>query len=78
MGRALTLEIGMQNAGVGTLLALTLFTDTSAIPPAFYTFGCMFTGTVLAGYWRKRKLKNEDDSSPEPSHPSGQQPDPAG
>ncbi|MEE2685129.1 MAG: bile acid:sodium symporter family protein [Planctomycetota bacterium] len=59
MGRALTLEIGMQNAGVGTLLALTLFTDTSAIPPAFYTFGCMFTGTILAGYWRKREQKEE-------------------
>jgi BASS family bile acid:Na+ symporter len=58
MGRALTLEIGMQNAGVGTLLALTLFSDTCAIPPAFYTFGCMFTGTVLASYWRKSQFRD--------------------
>lgn len=50
--RALILEIGMQNAGVGTYLALNFFPDTStAIPTAMYTFGCMFTGTLLAQYW---------------------------
>ena len=53
MRRALTLEIGMQNAGLGTALALSLFQDdpTTAIPAALYTFGCMFTGTVLARLW---------------------------
>ena len=55
MRRALTLEIGMQNAGVGTLLAMTLFTDpATALPPAIYTFGCMFTGTALARWWSAR------------------------
>ncbi|MBL4886659.1 MAG: bile acid:sodium symporter family protein [Planctomycetaceae bacterium] len=50
--KALTLEIGMQNAGVGTILALQFFDDsTTAIPPAVYTFGCMLTGTLLASYW---------------------------
>ena len=36
MRRALTLEIGMQNAGVGTVLAVTYFPDypTAAILPA--------------------------------------------
>jgi BASS family bile acid:Na+ symporter len=53
MRRALTLEIGMQNAGLGTLLALDLFRDMPAatVPPAAYTFGCMLTGTLLAGVW---------------------------
>ncbi len=53
MGRALTLEVGMQNAGLGTLLAMQFFEDapTAAIPPAIYTFGCMLTGTVLARLW---------------------------
>lgn len=54
MRRALTLEIGMQNAGVGTLLAISLLGDSAAIPPACYTFGCMMTGTLLASYWHKR------------------------
>lgn len=53
MRRALTLEIGMQNAGLGATLALTLFPGRGeiAIAPAMYTFGCMLTGTILAGLW---------------------------
>jgi BASS family bile acid:Na+ symporter len=53
MRRALTLEVGMQNAGLGTFLVLTIFEDepAAAIPTAIYTFGCMFTGTVLARLW---------------------------
>jgi BASS family bile acid:Na+ symporter len=54
MRRALTLEIGMQNAGLGAVLATTFFKDQpqAAIAPAMYTFGCMLTGTVLATVWR--------------------------
>lgn len=53
MRRALTLEVGMQNAGVGTVLATQLFPSQElvVIPPAVYTFGCMLTGTILAAYW---------------------------
>jgi len=53
MRRALTLEVGMQNAGVGTVLALGLFPEQReiAIAPAIYTFGCMLTGTALAAVW---------------------------
>ena len=53
MKRALTLEIGMQNAGLGATLAATLFVDRPeiAIAPAMYTFGCMLTGTLLARGW---------------------------
>jgi BASS family bile acid:Na+ symporter len=53
MRRALTLEVGMQNAGLGTTLVTSLFPDdpSVAIPPALYTFGCMLTGTILARYW---------------------------
>jgi BASS family bile acid:Na+ symporter len=55
MRRALTLEIGMQNAGLGAYLARTLFEggDAVALAPALYAFGCMFTGTVLASYWSR-------------------------
>lgn len=52
MRRALTLEVGMQNAGLGSTLAAGLFSDpATALPSALYTFGCMFTGTVLARIW---------------------------
>jgi BASS family bile acid:Na+ symporter len=51
MRRALTLEVGMQNAGLGTVLAASLFDSAAAVAPALYTFGCMFTGTILARLW---------------------------
>jgi bile acid:Na+ symporter, BASS family len=55
MRRALTLEIGMQNAGLGATLSTQLFPDTvAALPAAMYTFGCMFTGTILARLWAGR------------------------
>ena len=57
MRRALTLEVGMQNAGLGTFLVLKVFSNDpeAAIPTAIYTFGCMLTGTILARYWAERK-----------------------
>lgn len=56
MRRALTLEIGMQNAGLGATLASRYFGERPAIAvlPALYTFGCMFTGTLLAQWWSRR------------------------
>ncbi|QDV18132.1 Sodium Bile acid symporter family protein [Gimesia panareensis] len=55
--RALTLEVGMQNAGLGAVLAGDLFQgrDLIALPPAMYMFGCMLTGTILAQIWSRRK-----------------------
>ena len=65
--RALTLEVGMQNAGLGTALAATLYGEgtLATIPTAVYTFGCMLTGTVLAVTWREisdRQSPGEDQS----------------
>ncbi len=67
MRRALTLEIGMQNAGLGAVMAGQLFKEevTVALPPALYSFVCMFTGTFLALYWsRQSNLSKEATSSP--------------
>jgi BASS family bile acid:Na+ symporter len=53
MRRALTLEIGMQNAGLGSLLAQRWFAPwpAAALPPVLYMFGCMLSGTLLATAW---------------------------
>jgi BASS family bile acid:Na+ symporter len=63
--RALTLEIGMQNAGLGTVLATTLYGDQTiaTIPTAAYTFGCMLTGTVLALLWRRSRVPSVLDAT---------------
>ena len=63
MRRALTIEIGMQNAGLGTMLATSLFPDAPvALPAALYTFGCMFTGTILARIWAEWSERHSDHS----------------
>ena len=61
MRRALTIEIGMQNAGLGVALASHLFPNHPelTIAPALYTFGCMLTGTLLAQYWSGRIARAE-------------------
>ena len=58
MRRALTIEVGMQNAGLGTSLAFQLFRDRPAatVPTALYTFGCVFTAMILARFWAARPL----------------------
>jgi BASS family bile acid:Na+ symporter len=68
MRRALTLEVGMQNAGLGTFLVLKVFKEepAAAIPTAIYTFGCMFTGTVLARIWAEFGGRKEDGDNRQP------------
>lgn len=62
MRRAITLEVGMQNAGLGTVLVASLFPDdpTVLLPPALYTFGCMLTGTLLARFWNGLAVEELD------------------
>ena len=67
MRRALTLEVGMQNAGLGATLATQLFPNetATAIAPAMYTFGCMLTGTMLARLWASRSAAaHVDEEAP--------------
>ncbi|MFP6763629.1 MAG: bile acid:sodium symporter family protein [Planctomycetaceae bacterium] len=61
MRRALTLEVGMQNAGLGTVLVLGMSNvdKAAAIPTAVYTFGCMLTGTVLAQLWGRSTAQTD-------------------
>mgnify|MGYP001826116531 FL=1 len=63
MRRALTLEVGMQNAGLGTALAASLISDApeAQIPTAAYTFGCMFTGTLVAAIWSRLPVEGQPE-----------------
>jgi len=51
--RTLAIEIGMQNAGLGTVLALKHFGEKAAIPAAIFVFICIITASVMAELWRK-------------------------
>ena len=51
--RTLTIEIGMQNAGLGTALALEHFGEKAAMPAAVFVFICIITASVMAERWQK-------------------------
>lgn len=52
--RALTIEIGMQNAGLGAALALEHLSEEAAIPAAIFVFVCIITASALASIWQRR------------------------
>ncbi len=52
--RTLTIEIGMQNAGLGTTLALQHFGPQAAIPAAFFVFVCILTAALASAIWQRR------------------------
>jgi len=52
--RTLSIEIGMQNAGLGTVLALKHFSAETAIPAAAFVFICIFTASIMAEIWRNK------------------------
>jgi BASS family bile acid:Na+ symporter len=54
--RTLAIEIGMQNAGLGTVLALAHFTERTAIPAAIFVFICIITASIMAEVWQKRPV----------------------
>jgi BASS family bile acid:Na+ symporter len=51
--RALAIEIGMQNAGLGTALALEHLGEEAAIPAAIFVFVCIITASVAAAFWQR-------------------------
>ncbi len=51
--RTLSIEIGMQNAGLGTMLVLNNFGERSAIPTAAFVFVCIITASLVSQLWNK-------------------------
>jgi len=51
--RTLAIEIGMQNAGLGTILALKHFGEQAAMPAAIFVFICIITASAMSAIWQK-------------------------
>ncbi|MHC4195579.1 MAG: bile acid:sodium symporter family protein [Planctomycetota bacterium] len=51
--RTLSIEIGMQNAGLGTTLLLAHFGPSSAVPAALFVFICIITASIVAEFWHR-------------------------
>jgi len=55
--RTLAIGVGMQNAGMGAVLAIKHFSPESAIPNALFATWCILTAAVLAEIWRTKANK---------------------
>jgi len=53
--RTLVIEVGMQNAGLGSVLALHHLGELGAVPSAFYTALCVITATLALPFRPKQR-----------------------
>jgi len=51
--RALAIEIGMQNAGLGSILAVKYYNARVAIPAVIFVFICIFSASILVPLWSR-------------------------
>jgi BASS family bile acid:Na+ symporter len=51
--RTLAIQVGMQNAALGTRLAIDYISPKAAIPTAFFIFVCIFTAAIAAAFWQR-------------------------
>lgn len=56
--RTLVVEVGMQNAGLGSVLALAHLGEGGAVPSAFYTGLCLLTAAMALPF--RRRLESSD------------------
>ena len=54
--RTLSIEIGMQNAGLGTVLALKYFSEQAALPAALFVIVSVVTSSLLARFWHRGRI----------------------
>lgn len=52
IARTIAIEVGMQNAGLGVVLANLHFTKIVALPSAIFSFWHNVSGISLANYWK--------------------------
>jgi len=60
--RAISIEVGMQNSGLGAVLAHTHFSPVTALPSAIFSIWHNISGAILASIW-SRKSKKEMNSN---------------
>ncbi len=53
--RTIAFEVGLQNSGLATALAMKFFTPASAVAGTLFSIWHNLSGSVLAGYWARKK-----------------------
>ena len=61
--KAIAIEVGMQNSGLGAALATAHFNPIAAVPSAVFSFWHNVSGPILANYFSTLKNQNDEDPS---------------
>ena len=56
IAKTMAIEIGMQNSGLATALAMKYFGLLSALEGAFFSIWHNILGPILASFWKKKNL----------------------
>ena len=59
--KAISMEVGMQNSGLGVALAMAHFSPLSAVPSAIFSVWHNISGPILATIYANMKNSPEDD-----------------
>lgn len=57
--KAVSIEVGMQNSGLGAQLAMAHFDPVSAVPSAIFSFWHNISGPILATFWGSKASKKD-------------------
>ena len=67
--RTIAFEVGLQNSGLATALAMKFFTPAAAIPGTLFSVWHNISGSILAGYWSRKAQADtavqQDSSQPD-------------
>ncbi len=59
--RTLAYEVGLQNSGLASALAIQFFTPAAALPGTLFSIWHNISGSLLASYWRKETEQQSQD-----------------
>ena len=57
--KTIAIEVGMQNSGLGIVLANQYFSAAAALPGVLFSIWHNISGAMLAGHWSKKGAKRE-------------------
>ncbi|MGE8206473.1 bile acid:sodium symporter family protein [Heyndrickxia sp. NPDC080065] len=60
--KAISIEVGMQNSGLGAGLAIAHFSPLAAVPSAIFSVWHNISGPLLATWWGKKANKKDSDN----------------
>jgi len=61
--RTVAFEVGLQNSGLATALAMKFFTPVAAIPGTIFSVWHNISGSILAGIWSRREADRRTPES---------------